>query len=322
MRNETPVPSINLQICIGCGVCVAVCPERIIGISDQGVAEIIATSCMACSHCFCVCPEEAISVPWPSGVLGLKTIDEKRCGERRKNISAEGLVGLMRSRRSCRVFKDRAVEMPLLNDLVRIGATAPSGTNSQGWQFVVLPERGDVLRLGESVAGFYRRLNIKAANPFWRFFARLCAGNALSHYYDNYYHTVEVALREWEEKGSDRLFHGAPSVIVVTGDESSSCPQEDAMLATQNILLAAEACGIGTCLIGYVVEAARRDRNIKALLKLGPKEHIYSVIACGYPAVRFRRFAGRRVIKPKVIRLSDRNEDGNSDKGGNNGWRR
>ena len=305
MRSKDQIPAINPEICTGCGTCVAVCPDRVIGVSAGGQAEITGTSCMACSHCFCVCPAAAVSVPWPVGTLGLKTIDEDRCEDERKTINPEGLLGLMRSRRSCRVFEKKPVNLTLLNDLVRIGSTAPSGTNSQGWQFTVLPRREDVIKLGEATAGFYRSLNTKAANPFWRVLARLCRENALTHYYENYYETVKEALTQWDEKGEDRLFHGAPSAIIVTGNESSSCPKEDALLATQNILLAAETCGIGTCLIGYVVEAARRDNTISTLLKLGKEERIYSVIACGYPAVRFMRAAGRREVEPRVLSLSD-----------------
>ena len=57
----------------------------------------------------------------------------------------------------------------------------------------------------------------------------------------------------------DRLFHGAAAAILVTGRRQASCPAEDALLATQNILLAAHAMGLGSCLIGFAVEAMRRD---------------------------------------------------------------
>ena len=289
-------------------MCVAVCPDRIIRVSVQGRVEIVGTSCMACSHCFCICPVEAIRVPWPVGSLGLKTFDEERCDAEKEGITPEALLGLMRSRRSCRVFEEKPVDLSLLDDLARVGSTAPSGTNSQGWQFILLPQREDVIRLGEAAAEFYSRLNARAANPFWRFLAHLYAGSALARYYENYYETVEAALKEWNEKKVDRLFHGAPSAIIVTGNETSSCPGEDALLATQNILLAAETCGVGTCLIGYVVEAARRDNSIRNFLRLGEKESIYSVIACGYPAVSFRRAAGRKAVNPRVLRLSEKQQ--------------
>jgi len=46
-----------------------------------------------------------------------------------------GLVRLMASRRSCCISNDRTVDRETLIDVVTIGITAPSGTNSQRWTF-------------------------------------------------------------------------------------------------------------------------------------------------------------------------------------------
>ncbi len=53
------------------------------------------------------------------------------------------------------------------------------------------------------------------------------------------------------EKGKDLLFHGAPAAIIVASKEEASCPSEDSLLATQNILLGAHSLGLGTCLVGF-----------------------------------------------------------------------
>ena len=49
---------------------------------------------------------------------------------------------------------------------------------------------------------------------------------------------------EWEQNGRDLLFHGATAVIVVASKPGGSNPKEDALLATQNILLAAHSMGL------------------------------------------------------------------------------
>ena len=68
------------------------------------------------------------------------------------------LVQLMASRRSCRHFTDRPVEKAVLEDLVKIGITAPSGTNSQSWTFTILPARKAVTAFAESVACFFGQI--------------------------------------------------------------------------------------------------------------------------------------------------------------------
>ena len=301
---EASLPIIDRAGCVGCGACVDICPDRILKIAEGGIAEVIGKSCMGCGHCYGICAVEAVSLPFLDCELGLQTIRKEATSAAVGSVSPESLVRLMSNRRSHRQYKTDPVDLAILTDLARIATTAPSGTNCQGWQFVILPERSDVIELARITADFYRKLNSKAANPLYRLFARFFAGDLLGTYYNKYYDTVDRALREWREDGVDRLFHGAPAAIVVCADTRAGCPAEDALLATQNILLAAESMGLATCLIGFVVEAAKRDNRISSLLELASHEHIYSVIACGYPAVFFNRPAGRKRNQPRIIRLS------------------
>lgn len=301
--SQSELPVIDNTICIACGACIDICPDRVLQTGEKGDVIIVGERCMLCGHCHALCPVEAISIPALKYDLGLVNIGEKSFTSQTEPVAPAALLQLMRARRSCRVFKSDPVELSLLTDLVRIGTTAPSGTNSQGWQFIVLPERSDVEQLGEVTSEFYRNLNRKAANPFYRFLARLFAGDALGRYYRRYYTTIEQSLAQWREKRIDRLFHGAPAAIIVAADKSSSCPVEDALLATQNILLAAQSMELGTCLIGFVVEAARRDKRIGSLLRLGVNERIHSVIACGYPEITFLRATGRKSVEPRIVRL-------------------
>jgi hypothetical protein len=61
--------------------------------------------------------------------------------------------------------------------------------------------------------------------------------------------------------------------------------------------------GIGTCLIGFAVEAMRRDRSIQRSLGIPETEDIHAVIALGKPALTYLRPAGR---KPARIRYAFR----------------
>ncbi|KJR99187.1 MAG: hypothetical protein VR65_17390 [Desulfobulbaceae bacterium BRH_c16a] len=292
---------IDRQKCTGCGVCTAICPDRAITLVD-GRAEYTRPGCLLCGHCRAVCPADAVVLPGEPLQLGLVSMTEKMEAVAPGKTNGPELVALMRSRRSCRKYRQQAVPLEALVDLVKIGTTAPSGTNSQGWNFIILPVREDLLVLGEMVAGYYRRLNRLAANPLVRWLAKCTSGDSLGLYYRNYFASVAEALREWDEEGKDRLFHGATAAILVTGRKDASCPAEDALLATQNILLAAHAMGLGSCLIGFAVEAMRRMPAMKEKMAIPPSEEIYSVIALGVPAVTYYRLAGRRVVTPRILR--------------------
>jgi len=295
--------TIEKELCTGCGICVDICPYRAIQLTDNKAVYILPTECFSCGHCQAVCPEDAVLVDGLEFDFNFSTFTEQKGMVQPGTSQIAALVSLMRSRRSCRRYQNKIVPLAILEDLVKIGTTAPSGTNSQPWSFYILQERSDVLVLGDLTADYYRNLNKRAGNRILRLFVKLFGGDRLGKYYRRYYDSVEEALREWDEEGSDRLFHGAAAAILVTAGKDASCPAEDTLLATQNILLAAHVMGLGSCLIGFVVEAMRRSPDMKRKMKIGEGEEIYSVIALGYPDVKYYRAAGRKPVAAKILRL-------------------
>lgn len=294
---------IDPDSCIGCGLCVEVCPAGTISM-HEGKAVVTGNYSMGCGHCEAVCPVDAIRVealehPF---VLSSSAVDERWLpyGE----FDTGQLVRLMRSRRSCRNYNDKEVDREVLEDLVRIGTTAPSGTNSQLWTFTILASRKEVIILGEQVARFFHELNRKAEKPWLRLFAKMFAGDTLGKYYRRYYETVREGLLLWNRDGVDTLFHGAAAAILVGGKKAASSPMEDGLLASQNILLAAHSMGLGSCMIGFAVEAIKRDKQIKKILAIPDDESIYAVIALGYPAEKYQKTALRKKIMPRYPSLS------------------
>jgi len=112
---------------------------------------------------------------------------------------------------------------------------------------------------------------------------------------------VREALEEWHGSGKDRLFHGSTAAIVVGSRPGASCPAEDALLATQNILLAAHSMGLGSCLIGYAVAAMKKDPSIQRSVGIPSEEEIHAVIALGYPDDVYQRTAGRKNVTPRYF---------------------
>ena len=265
-------------------------------------AAVTGDASLNCGHCMAVCPVDAVRVE----AIDEDTVSfanfkiEKRWMPHGESDTAQ-LVQLMGSRRSCRNYVEKPVEPSVLEDLVKIGMMAPSGTNSQTWTFTLVPTPAAMAVFGGSVAGFYRRLNRLARNAVLRWTLRLIGRKDLAEYYRVYYETVKKGLREWEESGKDLLFHRAPAAIVVATKPGASCPKEDALLATQNILLAAHSMGLGTCLIGFAVEAMARDHGIQRAVGIPREETVHAVIALGYADECYERVVGR---KKAVIRYA------------------
>jgi len=301
MQN-TVTTIIDPDSCIGCGLCVEVCPAKTISMQD-GKAVVTGTYSMGCGHCEAVCPVDAIRVEaleHPFTLVSAAVDDHwVPYGE----YDTGQLVRLMRSRRSCRNYKDKEIDRQLLEDLVKIGTTAPSGTNSQLWTFTVLANRKEVVILGELVAGYFHTLNRMAEKSWLRLFSKMFGADALGKYYRRYYETVRDGLQLWDREGMDTLFHGAVAAILVGGKKSASSPMEDGLLVSQNILLAAHSLGLGSCMIGFAVEAIKRDKEIRQMLEIPDDESVYAVIALGYPAEKYQKTTLRKKIVPRYPSL-------------------
>jgi nitroreductase/NAD-dependent dihydropyrimidine dehydrogenase PreA subunit len=287
---------IDPEKCIGCGLCVKVCPSETISMQDDK-ARVTGDRSLQCGHCVAVCPVDAVRVDAiDAQSLSFNSFDLKKDWLPHGEPDTAHLVQLMASRRSCRNYSEQSVDRSVLEDLVKIGTTAPSGTNSQNWTFTIFPDPTAVNEFGQRIGSFFKNLNRMAEKRWMRNALKLMGKPALDNYYREYYQSVKDGIKEWELSGRDRLFHGATAVIVVATKPGGSCPMEDALLATQNILLAAHSMGLGTCLIGFAVEAIQNDSAMQQFLTIPAEETVCSVIAIGYPEEKYKGLTGRKKV--------------------------
>jgi nitroreductase/NAD-dependent dihydropyrimidine dehydrogenase PreA subunit len=294
MNPRTVTTIIDPEKCIGCGSCIRVCPSETIEIID-GVARVTGEKSLSCGHCIAVCPENAVRVTALDDEMSrFDTFEFNTDWLGFGKSSTPDLVRLMASRRSCRNYKETPVKREVLSDLIKIGALAPSGTNSQEWTFTCLPDRSAVLDYARLIGRFFKALNNKARKTWLRKGLALLGMRDLDNYYNEYWEAVEEAMADMDANGTDRLFHGAAACLLIGSGPDASCPKEDAILAASNIILAAHTMGLGTCLIGFAVAAMKNDRTIQAALGIPAAEKIHAVIALGHPDESYRRVTGRK----------------------------
>jgi nitroreductase len=162
--------------------------------------------------------------------------------------------------RACRQFSDQPVDEALVELCLRAATHAPSAENLQPWVFVVVREPGR----REAIGNLMRRA--------WREGARQYSQDRLS----------PNLLRDVDH-GAEGGIPAAPVVIVVCGDGriglESTLPSS-VFLATQNLLLAATALGLGSAMTTLATLLAD---ELATLLTLPPAVVPMAVVPVGWP---------------------------------------
>jgi nitroreductase len=195
----------------------------------------------------------------------------------------ETLLELVRARRSVRAFTDRPVSEEAVQKVIEVARWAPSGANSQPWEFIVIRDQAT-----------------KDKMAVW----------ARKH--QELGHEAELTRPEelrWPSAArpvSDPVFKSTPVLILVIGDPrvSKSFPlltciereEQNFVSALANAFLlmtmAATSLGLGSHWAS-LVGSAYPSAMIADLLGIPAGYRIYDMLGLGYPAME---------PKPRVVR--------------------
>ena len=54
--------TVDRELCVGCGACVATCPMQALELDDEGKSTVNEEACIECGACVASCPVEALSL--------------------------------------------------------------------------------------------------------------------------------------------------------------------------------------------------------------------------------------------------------------------
>jgi nitroreductase len=138
------------------------------------------------------------------------------------SMLANETLTTIKQRRSTRAFKDEQIKDNELQAVIEAGTYAPSARNQQAWHFTVVQNKAMLATLSHEAK--------KAALQIDNEFVRQAASN------ENF-----------------NVFYGAPTVVIVSGDEKAMVIDLDCAAANQTMLLAAQSVGLGSCWINFVL---------------------------------------------------------------------
>lgn len=172
------------------------------------------------------------------------------------------LLKLMKHRRAIRRFAPDQIEEEALQQILEAGLYAPSAGGRQGVIFAVCQDQEVNQKLGK----------IKRANSNFRM-----ATNG------NYISTEQPSIVDDPKLVSS--FYDAPTVIIMFAPKNFLFAAEDCAAAAENMMLAADALGIGSCYIGQGWTAFADPYGQEILRKWNIRTDYYAVmqLLLGYP---------------------------------------
>ncbi|MEM2767962.1 MAG: nitroreductase family protein [Candidatus Bathyarchaeia archaeon] len=162
-------------------------------------------------------------------------------------------IRVIKSRRSIRRFKPTQIPDAELQEILECAIHAPSAMNQQKWHFTVIQNR-DVLN---EMVDVMRENMLNSGIEF---------------------------LASRAKDPNFNPFGGAPTVILVTGDKRARFVEVDCALAAENIMIAAEALGLGSHIMTSteLIFASEKGKRLKSRLGVPEGYEHICTIALGY----------------------------------------
>jgi len=180
---------------------------------------------------------------------------------------------VIKQRRSIRSYLDEQIKEEEIQAVLESGLYAPNA-GDQAWHFTVVQNKE-----------LLDRLNLAAKEA-----AR------------------QMDFEHLKELGNDEKFnclYGAPTLIIISGDEQATIPLDaDCAAATQNMLLAAESIGLGTCWIFFVLLAfdSAQGSKLRKELRIPEGYKPYYAALFGYKNGEAGKAADRKPNRITFIR--------------------
>jgi nitroreductase/NAD-dependent dihydropyrimidine dehydrogenase PreA subunit len=279
--------TVNPDLCNLCLACVRTCPADMIRERD-GRLKIGRVACLGCGHCVAVCPQGAITVDEPGPG------DDEYLPVEAPDLTPAQLRRLLLQRRTIRQFEPRPVPREVLQEMLDAARWAPTAANCQCVRFTVITTPALRDEVAAEVTAFYRAYNEALEDRAHS--AERLAALGLNPEFGMHPHMLAAvpAFLKNVAGGRDRLFFGAPAVVIVHADRGEVLPATNCRLATFAVVLMAEPLGLGTCLTAYASEALAALPALRARLGIPESHDVHDVFAAGYPAEQFRLVPPRR----------------------------
>lgn len=171
----------------------------------------------------------------------------------------EVVIDTIRQRHAVRSFTQQKMEESTVRMLLDAAVRAPTAVHEEPWAFVIIQDKATLKRLSDSAKQSLNEME----------------------------HSLHVPVPHPSSTfvPPENIFYNAGTLIVIYGKPMGRFVVADCWLAAENLMLAACAMGLGTCVIGLAVSALNTP-EWKAELNAEPDMTAYAPIIVGVPSAQ------------------------------------
>lgn len=169
-------------------------------------------------------------------------------------------------RRSVRHFTDEIVDSELLTSLLNAAVQAPSAMKEEPCAFSIIQDQGLMNRISKVTKDSILKAKID--------------NDSFSK------HAIEIIKQK-----DFQIFYNANTLVIICSKFPGKFVEADCWLAAENLMLAAYAHGLGSCVIGFAIDTLNTP-EWKTELNIPEEVKVIAPIILGKPST----------ITPKIIR--------------------
>ncbi len=285
--NEKAVISIDAEKCNKCGLCVSVCKDFGLVMTENSVvvSENPLFGCVGCGHCMAICPTKAIEIHGRT-LSSDQLFDLPEIG---RIANYNQLLTLLERRRSIREFTDKEVENELVEKILSAAQTAPMGLPPSDVSVMVINGKLKNRAFAQDFCTYLQGMRwivsdwfLTIMRPFW--------GKANDDMFRGFMKPAINAYTSKMKEGINLVNYDAPLAMYFYG--SPYADPADPIIAATYAMIAAESLGLGTCMLGAIHPFIQNGRKAKLFrqkygIKYTSREGLFVIF--GYSAVKYKR---------------------------------